>query len=299
MRIQSKGFTLVELLVVIAIIGVLIALLLPAVQQAREAARRMQCSNHLKEMSLAMHNYHDTHKVFCMGNRYYGPGGYPKYDDDNAWGWPVFLLPFVEQDNLYQSFNMNVSPWTSEMADNYFNKYGPSPVTTNKIPCQSMPALFSCPSVPAVGPEHEFKDYAINGGAERCCAERQTRSGVGDRNSHYGFHSIKDGSSNTFLFLEQKHWADLPPSDGAFDKPVNPFVWVSHQSNGYATGYYPPNAPQDLRTTCRLARGSHPGGVMTSMCDGHVEFVSDTVNFTIWQATFTRKGKEPVTVVSQ
>lgn len=294
-----RAFTLVELLVVIAIIGVLIALLLPAVQQAREAARRMQCSNNLKEMSLAMHNYHDVYGSFAMGNRFYGPGGYPRNTSDNSWGWPAFILPFLEQQNLHDKLNMNTSPWTSEMADNWFNTFGASPVTTNKAACMLQPQVFVCPSVPRKGSEHEFKDYAINGGVERCCPERQKRSGVGDRNSAYGFRSITDGSSNTFLFLEQKHWADLPASDKSFGLPVNPFVWVIHQSNGYANGYYPPNAPQPAKTTCRMARGMHPGGVMASMCDGHVEFVSDTVNFQLWKNTFTRQGGESATVISQ
>ena len=94
------GFTLVELLVVIAIIGVLVALLLPAVQSAREAARRMSCSNNLKQLSLALHNYEDTHKTFP-------PAGI----DSNQMSWVVLLLPYFEQKNLYDQFNFNRGSW--------------------------------------------------------------------------------------------------------------------------------------------------------------------------------------------
>src|SRR5262245_17985795 len=91
---HRRGFTLIELLVVIAIIGVLIALLLPAVQQAREAARRIQCTNNLKQIGLAMHNYHDT------------VGSFPPARKGCCWGtWNIFILPYIEQASLYNAWN--------------------------------------------------------------------------------------------------------------------------------------------------------------------------------------------------
>ena len=93
---SKRGFTLVELLVVIAIIGILIALLLPAVQAAREAARRSQCSNNLKQIGIGMHNFHDTYKAFPVGQA----------DDDNdSFGWGVYILPFIEQKPLWDAIN--------------------------------------------------------------------------------------------------------------------------------------------------------------------------------------------------
>jgi len=292
---RSNGFTLIELLVVIAIIATLVAMLLPAVQQAREAARRSQCNNNMKQLSLAMHNYHDTFKCLVMGNRYIPTTTYryPHYNNDNSWGWATFLLPYLEAGNLYDQFNLNVAPYSSEIGNNYFNKYGPSLVTTNKAACQSMPSVLVCPTAPRKGPANEYKDYGINGGREICCPERSARSGIADMNSAYKFSDINDGLTNTFLFLEQRHWADLLPSDGAYDKPVNPFVWVIEQSNGYVTGEMGmPNGPQPARSTGRIARSSHHGGVITTFCDGHVSFISDNISTEVYLSTFTRSGGE-------
>ena len=104
---RAHGFTLIELLVVIAIIAILIALLLPAVQQAREAARRTQCKNNLKQVGLALHNYHDVHKMFPMG-------AFSAIDDDNGcdddgYGWGVMLLPYIDQAPLYQKLPMTAT----------------------------------------------------------------------------------------------------------------------------------------------------------------------------------------------
>ena len=92
---RLNGFTLVELLVVIAIIGILVGLLLPAVQAAREAARRMQCTNNLKQIGLAMHNYHDTYRSFPIGHHFPGQG------NGTGWTWTYSILPFIEQSSLY------------------------------------------------------------------------------------------------------------------------------------------------------------------------------------------------------
>ncbi len=106
---RHRGFTLIELLVVIAIIAILVALLLPAVQQAREAARRTQCKNNLKQMGLALHNYEGTYGV--LPHAMYGNGVIPcTTDQDNGFGWMVSLLPFVEQANLYQRINPQGTP---------------------------------------------------------------------------------------------------------------------------------------------------------------------------------------------
>jgi len=99
----STGFTLVELLVVIAIIGILVALLLPAIQAAREAARRTQCNNNLKQIGVALHNYHDTNKVLPAGFIYRTPAGNPD------WGWAVFIMPFMEMDAMYKEADVGTT----------------------------------------------------------------------------------------------------------------------------------------------------------------------------------------------
>src|SRR5579872_314988 len=106
-RLVRRAFTLIELLVVIAIIAILVAMLLPAVQQAREAARRSQCRNNLKQIGLALHNYHDALKVFPPGyiDKNANPNVTPDLDQGPGWGWASFLLPQMDQVNVYNQIN--------------------------------------------------------------------------------------------------------------------------------------------------------------------------------------------------
>jgi len=199
-RGKRKGFTLVELLVVIAIIGILIALLLPAVQAAREAARRMTCTNHLKQLTLAMHNMHDaTNMIPSQLNQYgyNGPGG-------DRWSFIVPLLPFMEQQAIY-----------SDIAGNNFAMYWNWPEAsgrnfeTNPLSPQSIISSLACPSDSkgarvVDGHQSPFCSYRYNRG-DVCMYQHNVSSrglnARGDR-KQMGFGAISDGLSNTLFSAE-------------------------------------------------------------------------------------------------
>ena len=148
MRVR-KAFTLVELLVVIAIIGVLVGLLLPAVQAAREAARRMQCSNHLKQIGIAIHNYHDAFR--STPTHFTTAGTSSGVPTSGFYSWLAMILPFVEQQNLYNSIDFRIA-----LADrsNYgnsgnFTNYTISPSHPNAAAAATLIPGFLCPSDPA------------------------------------------------------------------------------------------------------------------------------------------------------
>mgnify|MGYP001226546352 CR=1 FL=1 len=148
-RPALHGFTLVELLVVIAIIGILIALLLPAVQAAREAARRMQCTNNLKQIGLALHNYLSAHRVFPYGGSYDSSNGLPGSTGPGAFNWRSFILPFMEQQAVYDEINRQMVPC-------FLNQSGPPPASwisqfKSLAAQRTIIATFNCPSDPMAG----------------------------------------------------------------------------------------------------------------------------------------------------
>ncbi len=137
---KTRAFTLVELLVVIAIIGILIALLLPAVQAAREAARRMQCTNNLKQLGLGMHNYHDVYNCFPRGITLASQRGTATWGDTNkSWNWRVTVLPFIEQQALYSSLDFNST----------FRAQNISAAARNSVLYNKVINAFVCPSNPS------------------------------------------------------------------------------------------------------------------------------------------------------
>lgn len=200
-----RGFTLIELLVVIAIIAVLIALLLPAVQQAREAARRSQCKNNLKQMGLAMHNYHDVYNMFPMGAcaRPNGTGGPSGFGIDISIGAFASILPYLDQANLKNLYNDSI-PWEGQshvVGTTVVPVYLCPSSTGNKI--DSNPVLAGY-TVGAPDGTVATTNYLLCKGAtkEWCFAPTGSQVGMFDINLRTGFRDMTDGSSNTLCVGE-------------------------------------------------------------------------------------------------
>ncbi|MEZ6058524.1 MAG: DUF1559 domain-containing protein [Planctomycetaceae bacterium] len=294
---QRRAFTLIELLVVIAIIAILVALLLPAVQSVREAARRSQCQDNLHNLAIGLHNYEGVAKTFPPGTMYHG-GAHPQYNqpytnNGPAWNWSVHLLPYIEAKPLYDSFNLNVAPFADIVYDgNLGTPRTNVGDTTNQAGSRQMPGVFSCPSVPLAGGQNRHKDYGGNGGTAFCCPERtittnQTQSnGFFHRSSSVRMASLLDGSSNTIMLGEQAHYVSRSGTIVA----TNPFVLSIHSTDGLFGGASRPNQYSDI--SGRWARGLHPGGLHVAMGDAKVIFVSDNVDLGVWTGAHSRAGSE-------
>lgn len=291
---HRRGFTLVELLVVIAIIGVLVALLLPAVQAAREAARRMSCSNNLKQLGIAMHNYHDTLGALPCG-----------WVSTNGAGWSALILPQIEQTNLYTSLDFN--------ATNSWSAAGP-----NRTACETYIAGFRCPSMAAATKENfnniagrvpaSYRGVASNtadcddpgGSVSGRHMESANLEGVLFGDSGVRFADITDGTTNTFMIGESWH-------DSAFSQDSNScdFWYIgSPQIKSNQTEYsefcgstgVPMNSRKIATTNGHFKELSytsyHPNGAMFCLADGSVRFVAYTINTNTYRALGSRNGGE-------
>jgi prepilin-type N-terminal cleavage/methylation domain-containing protein len=234
---RTRGFTLVELLVVIAIIGILVALLLPAVQAAREAGRRTQCVNNLKQIGLALQNYHDTNKALPFGK---GPSyaGAPVYA---RWSAHALILPFMEQGNVYGAINFNFPPATPGMAGvTAFMPAHNNPGGENGVICRTQIPGFLCPSdIDPVGDWPGQNNYTGNQGNWLCdrgdapaaandISPGELQTGVFYFRSKCNFAQITDGLSNTVFFSEKMRGAGTPD-------PRTDLFTMSNQSSLAAT----------------------------------------------------------------
>ncbi|MCA9175942.1 MAG: DUF1559 domain-containing protein [Planctomycetales bacterium] len=265
---KRNAFTLVELLVVIAIIGVLVALLLPAVQAAREAARRIQCSNQVKQIGLGFQLYHDTHQQFPMGGRNYVNCCNSSVRD--YWNWTYYIYPYLEQQNLYDN--------TSDAV-----VYGtPVPV-------------FYCPSrrQPRVYGSGNRSDYAANAGTSTSAS---TANGAVVESTQYRVNmaSFTDGTAFTIL-VGEKHLSRLQEGGTNCCSDNEPMVNVGWEIDLMRSGQFPPLS--DLKTAANEVQrfGSrHPGGLNAVMVDGSVQHFSWTIDDVLFRNLCNREDGNPV-----
>lgn len=238
-----RGFTLIELLVVIAIIAILIALLLPAVQQAREAARRTQCKNNLKQIGLALHNYHDTHSVFPQGkvlDRNVRYPGCPGWVNGSGFSWRVMILPQIEQSALYQQ---NTQPNSGIYTCGPFAAGAANRLVLLRA---SLPA-YLCPSDASlfVGSEKPTNYAGVGGGTKNSHGwnDAQTARGI------MGFpgtrmRDIADGTSNTGMVGEVHRGVLFNRYSGGPDKITGLRCqwWAAESGFCHADTFFPPNA---------------------------------------------------------
>lgn len=285
---KRRGFTLIELLVVIAIIAILVALLLPAVQQAREAARRSTCKNNLKQLGIAMHNYHDTHRVFPPGyfagfNETGGTWNYRRI------GWMQMILPYIEQGPLFDQFQpqrqAQALPWAWTGRD-------------------SVIPVLSCPSDPAAGKvtSHGFHGNYVGcqGNQGMTSGNQRNMNGMFFVESRINMADIGDGTSNSIMMGEIllvkdandrrgryfiTGWNTANVTFAAFLNPNSdqPDLGRSTATTGIIDS--PPWSPASNNTgTARLvARSRHRGGAQFGMADGAVRFISENVDNLTYQ----------------
>lgn len=308
-----RAFTLVELLVVIAIIGILVGLLLPAVQSAREAARRMQCSNNLKQFGLALHNYESTYKRLPAGRNSLSISAH------------AALLPYMEQGNLAQLVDWRV-PW------NHANN---AQARATEVP------TFNCPSDPVsiVPAGWASTTYRNNQGSGLLHGLPPTNPSNGNYgmpepngpmipNKYLRFADITDGTANTAAFSEHgkgdfsnaissrtdTFWPKTYPNTAdeavqqcnAIDPNDLQYQRVSDVGAPWLQGYHstttyfhvaPPNGRSCMFPPGRIAttaKSSHTGGVQVARCDGSVSFVTESVDILVWRALGSRNGGEAI-----
>lgn len=321
---RNTGFTLVELLVVIAIIGILVALLLPAIQMAREAARRTECSNNLKQIGLALHNHESAHEFFPSAIEDKVTATFPSVPPRMyRWSALAMLTPYLEQSTIHSQLNLDVPLYCPP-------SFPPSFVHPDNVdPVSRNVNTFRCPS------DHGRRAYAWAGPSNYCASYGSgvnngsyvSADGVFYVDSKTAHADILDGLSNTVAFAEtlvgsgaqgrtlaaelaEGREAEImvrlmgtPLSAGACSDPSRPTsnlrgaVWADGLA--WASGYNHWRAPNAPAPDCcsflgvwKAARSRHPGGVNVVMCDGSVSFVDDSIALSSWRGLASRSGGE-------
>ncbi len=320
-RRSKGGFTPVELLVVIGVIGILLALLLPAVQRSREAARRTQCANNVRQLALALHNYHDAHRTLpyavMLGGSADGSPLEPGLK--TGMGWPVFILPMIEQTALYQEFDMTDTLFWDDGFNGRGGRYSlkNSPLGLNRI------ALFKCPSDPF--------DVRFLGGLDKFAGAFYTRSmnyaGMADSRttwdpvistelnyrgdgvmfniSRVRMGDIADGTSHTILIAEITNglveMAETAMARGCHG-PLSSagHDWVIGTIVAAGRGINPPGTLPGDRVFLKDSEAAwalssyHSGGAICVFADGSTRLISENLDQRVLESLATRSGSEPV-----
>jgi prepilin-type N-terminal cleavage/methylation domain-containing protein/prepilin-type processing-associated H-X9-DG protein len=310
-RQGRAGFTLIELLVVIAIIGILVGLLLPAVQKVREAANRIKCANNLKQLGLACHNYHTANNVLPYGTKMWTADPWSMWEDawQNQGTWYQPIGPYLEQDAWYRQINQTQS-WSQPVNDAARRGY---------IPTYSCPSSGQVQNMWLTNNWARWRgNYAANWG--------NTNIGQADVGTTKfggapfgpkvgkGFHTITDGLSNTLLMAEI-----ITTSQDDGGTWYGPFgeITIGHGAGFTTFGTPNTSVPDAAAQTCPptsalnglpgctflgsdymsqtfASRSKHTGGVNAALCDGSVRFFNNNISITVWQAYGTAAGGEVV-----
>ena len=303
-NVSRAGFTLIELLVVIAIIAILVALLLPAVQQAREAARRSSCKNNLKQLGLALHNYHDVHRVFPSGWIGANASGHHTGMDspdltgfNNGLGWGTMLLPFLEQSPLYSQFNSTLpltdaanTPHIDEVLAAFQCPSDPKPGTAAIEDEDTNSFTMGTSNYMGVFGTRELHECEIGNGVT---ATEQCRSnGTLYHNSKVSIRDLTDGTTNTLIIGERTTYYEN------LNTKADPFfgVWAGLVPNSEGSAerflghceHNPNHAAQKDGSGNSLGDAgdfgsSHTGGSQFVLGDGSVRFISENIDNQTYQ----------------
>ena len=298
---RPRTFTLVELLVVIAIIGVLVALLLPAIQAAREAARRSQCKNNLKQIGLALHNYESTRRTFPPGytsaaTTINGPGTGP------GWRWGAYILPYLEESSIQIDFKRKpiTDPLYDQTRDPHASRL-PLPLRFRRAarcsPCKTAAAPRS--------PKSRSANYVGVAGTYEVTVFPDTGTGVLFRNKSIAIKQITDGLSHTLMIGERDShkspettWVGaitnsvIPPLNPTYDNEGPP-VLILTNTGTVADDRVPNNALDHVEDS----NSAHPQGVHFMFADGSVQAINNDIDPNVWVALGTRAGDDVQRIV--